>query len=329
MDVILPSQCGVEFWSFPLSDLLTRMIDHRSAHATIYLRHQIINQYAPKAYCCRVGSADRRGRGRLQDRRENHDQRSKEAPAEAPTSTKPAKKAKAKAEPEEPAVEEQDPRPRLTTPDLEFDYDRSQLRDPRPTPGRVARPRLEESDKELTEEWKSNYYIPQVPKPKGRLNAIQQDILHKQQALLDPSATFHDLYVCHKKGPSGSPTYDGAGFRLDWKKVDNSLRPRAYNKRTMINSMGRAVDKAEKDNREMNEIFFAGGKPPTHVEAHIYGHYMKDQVSKDLGVPFHQIEQKHFRDWEQKGFTKPEANNWWHEPNEEEKRRSSEDVMRW
>jgi hypothetical protein len=35
----------------------------------------------------------------------------------------------------------QQSKPRLTTPDPEFDYDRSQLRDPRPTPGRKARPR--------------------------------------------------------------------------------------------------------------------------------------------------------------------------------------------
>ncbi|KAF1975273.1 hypothetical protein BU23DRAFT_566845 [Bimuria novae-zelandiae CBS 107.79] len=30
-------------------------------------------------------------------------------------------------------------KPRLTIPDLEFNYDRSQLRDPRPTPGRATR----------------------------------------------------------------------------------------------------------------------------------------------------------------------------------------------
>ena len=35
-------------------------------------------------------------------------------------------------------------KPRLTTPDVEFDYDRSQLRDPRPTPGRIKRPRYDD-----------------------------------------------------------------------------------------------------------------------------------------------------------------------------------------
>lgn len=37
--------------------------------------------------------------------------------------------------------DDEQPRTRLTTPDIQFDYDRSQLRDPRQTPGRGGRPR--------------------------------------------------------------------------------------------------------------------------------------------------------------------------------------------
>jgi hypothetical protein len=246
----------------------------------------------------------------------------KKRAADEPMPAKQAKKAKAKAEAEVPVAEVQDPRPRLTTPDLEFDYDRSQLRDPRPTPGRIDRPRLAQMDKELTEEWKSNFYIPQVPKPKGRLDSIQKSIRYCEQSRLDPSAVFHDLYVCHDKGPDGSPTYDAAGFKLDWHKVDSWMHPRPYNRRRVVKGMERAVDKAQKDAREMHEIFFDGGKPPTGVYHLTYEHYMKDQVSKDLGVPLHQIEPEHFREWERKGFTKPKADEWWHPPNEEEKRRA-------
>jgi hypothetical protein len=32
---------------------------------------------------------------------------------------------------------------------------------------------------------------------------------------------------------------------------------------------------------------------------------MKDQVFKDLGVPCHQIEPMHFRDWKRGGFESP------------------------
>jgi hypothetical protein len=244
----------------------------------------------------------------------------KKRSADAPATSKPAKRTKAKAAAE--PAEQEDPRPRLTTPDLEFDYDRSQLRDPRPTPGRVARPRLDElHDTELMEELKSRFHVPQVPKPKRRLNAFDKDILYKEQSRLDPSATFHDLYVCHKKGPGGSPTYDSGGFQLDWNKVNRQMNPRPYNKRAIVRGMEETVDKAQRDSRAMYEIFFEGGKPP-HVDTHIYEHYMKDQVSKDLGVPIHQIEPEHFLDWEKRGFEKPKADLWWHEPNAEERRRS-------
>ncbi|KUI67698.1 hypothetical protein VM1G_03203 [Cytospora mali] len=57
-------------------------------------------------------------------------------------------------------AEEPKPLPRLTTPDLEFDYDRSKLKDPRPTPGREARPRYEEMDSNLPAELAARSYMP-------------------------------------------------------------------------------------------------------------------------------------------------------------------------
>jgi hypothetical protein len=218
-----------------------------------------------------------------------------------------------------PEANSQETRPRLTTPDLEFDYDRSQLRDPRPTPGRVARPRREE--REVSPEWKLRFYIPKPEKPPGRLDAYQKDMLFREEAFLDPSAMFHDLYVCHRKGPDGSPTYDSGGDQLDWPKVDHWMKPKPYNKVRMVRGMEKRVDKAMEDNRKMREIFFDSGKPPTNVGNHIHDFYMKDQVSKDLGVPIHQITPAHFQDWEQMGFSKVNADLWWHEPNEEEKKR--------
>ncbi|KAI0530289.1 hypothetical protein GGR58DRAFT_524768 [Xylaria digitata] len=105
----------------------------------------------------------------------------------------------------EPEASNREQRPRLTTPDLEFDYDQSRLRDPRPTPGRVRRPRLRES--EVSEEFKQRFFIPKPERPKGRLNAYQKDLLYQEQSFLDPLQTFHDLHVCHRKGPYGQPTY--------------------------------------------------------------------------------------------------------------------------
>jgi hypothetical protein len=236
--------------------------------------------------------------------------------ADGHESPKPAAKRakKANTEPKSTGTDDET-KPCLTTPDLEFDYDRN---DPRPTPGRIKRPRFENS--ELSEDWKRKFYIPEPDKPPGRLNAVQKDILYEKKALLDPSDMFHHLYVCHKKGPNGSPTYDSAGFELDWHKVDRWMKPQPYNKNAMVKGMERAVDKAVKDNRKMYEIFFEDGKPPS-VHDHIYGNYMKDHVSKDLGIPFHQITPAYFQEWEQKGFTKAKAKLWWHEPNDVEKQR--------
>jgi len=252
-------------------------------------------------------------KGRKRRSADGHESRN---PAEKKVKT--AEK-KAKTEPKSEA-NGQETRPRLTTADLEFDYDRSQLRDPRQTPGRVKRPRRESM--ELSPEWRSQFYIPEPKKPSGRLNAAQKDMLFRERSLLDPSATFHDLYICHEKGPNGSPTYDSAGFQLDWHKVDRWMKPKPYNKKAMVKGMERAVDKAQEDNRQMHEIFFEDGKPPMGVDDCSYGHYMKDHVSKDLGIPIHQITPTHFRDWERLGFTKAKADLWWHEPNDVEKKRA-------
>jgi hypothetical protein len=61
-------------------------------------------------------------------------------------------------------------------------------------------------DEQLTKELKYRFHVTQAPKPKRRLNAIDKDILFKQQAWIDPSETYHDLYVCHEKCPRGSST---------------------------------------------------------------------------------------------------------------------------
>lgn len=59
-------------------------------------------------------------------------------------------------------------KPRLTTPDIEFEYDRSQLRDPRTTPGRNAKPRYDEIDilEGLRAEISLKFHVPKPERPK-------------------------------------------------------------------------------------------------------------------------------------------------------------------
>ncbi|KAI1763536.1 hypothetical protein GGR53DRAFT_366429 [Hypoxylon sp. FL1150] len=212
-------------------------------------------------------------------------------------------------------------KPRLTTPDLEFDYDRSQLRDPRPTPGRIKRPRYAEFD--LPEEFKQRFHIPGPGEPKGRrLSAYEKQKIFEENALTNPTYAFHDLYVCHKKGRDGSPTYDEGGFQLDWKKVDDWMKPMSYNKSAIMNGAARAQERRRREEREMYGIFFVDGKAP-ESESSTVMQYLKDHVSKDLGVPYHQIGPGQLIEWEKRGFPKQQAEEWWRTPNEEEKKRMS------
>ncbi|KAM5341334.1 hypothetical protein ACJ41O_014365 [Fusarium nematophilum] len=237
-----------------------------------------------------------------------------------PPKSKQAKKTKQSNA--EASTSQDDPRPRLTTPDLEYDYDRSQLRDQRPTPGRKNRPRL--GTFKIDNEFKQRFYIPTPERPKGM--SKNDDRWYAMQALADPTFTFHDLHVCHKKGANGSPTYDQAGFQLDYHKVDQWMKPRPYNKQRMVRGMNRAVDEMEMERQAMFKSFFVDGRPP-EAAAHIVEDHVKDHVSKDLGIPWHQINAAWLAEWEQKGFAKVDAAEWWRVPNAEEKKRMDNMMM--
>lgn len=229
-------------------------------------------------------------------------------------------------------------KPRLTTPDLEFDFDRSQLRDPRPTPGREARPRYEELDldlepdqfgssrneenREVALRFENDFYVPQAEKPKGRLNAWQKNELFREQALLDPRAAFHDLYVCHKKGPQGSPTYDDAGFQLDYAKVDDWMKPQAYNKNAMVTGMEKSLERKASIDQGISDIFFDKEYAPGEDEDyrdHMW--YVKDQISKDINVTWHAIGVQEAEMWLAKGFKPVRFKEWWKKPTEVEEKR--------
>lgn len=237
--------------------------------------------------------------------------------ANPPARRKSAKKAKQQPEGSETNPIEIDERPRLTTPDLEFDYDRSQLRDPRWTPGRFARPRLRGD--EITNEFKSRFDIPNLERPKGV--SKNDSLWFKKKTLSDPTEMFHELYVCHQKGPNRSPTYDEAGFQLDWHKVDRWMKPQSYNKKRMVNGINWALSERDRDRDRMFKAFFADGKGPEGPNSYGADDYVKDHVSKDLGIPWHQITPEYGLEWGKRGFPKPLASEWWHPPNKEERKR--------
>lgn len=214
----------------------------------------------------------------------------------------------------------QQPLPRLTTPDLEFDWDRSQLKDPRPTPGREARPRYDKFD--IPAELAARR-PPSPKKPKGRLNAMQKDALFGQKTRTDPTESFHDLYKCRDKGRNGSPTYDSAGFRLDYDKVMNWFEPRAYNKKAMVNGMEEAFARAQSLEEHMMQAFFekdARTREEKARQSPVVEGLVMDTISKDLGVPRHKIGHAEIDMWEQRGFQKHKVEDWLTFSNEDQKR---------
>ncbi|KAH7153587.1 hypothetical protein EDB81DRAFT_791635 [Dactylonectria macrodidyma] len=237
--------------------------------------------------------------------------------SELPLEPTPVKQAKV-----EPSIEElylkSDPplKPQLKASDLEFDYDRTQLRDRRPTPGRENRPRLNEFDMNI-EEFKTRFSMPWLEKPKRKgPNAYALEVL------ADPTHAFHHLYVCHKEGPNGRPTYDNAGYQLDWKKVDKWMKPQGYSKRRVMSSMNKASKEAMDLEELLYSVFFVNGKGPDGADAMHVKNYIMDHMSKDLGIPWHQVKlKKNILAWEEKGFPRQDAMTWWHEPNAEEKKR--------
>ncbi|KAF2665950.1 hypothetical protein BT63DRAFT_458315 [Microthyrium microscopicum] len=244
-----------------------------------------------------------------------------------------------------PSIEDQ-AKPELTLADLEFDYDRTKMRDPRPSPGRVNRPRRGNWD--MTEEFRSQFYVPIPTDPPGQLEPPQEGLSEHQQAqlksrqqcergrqtaLLDPADDDYGIRYCHEKGREGSPCYDNAGYQYDWELVDDYVmrfqpKTNAARMAEMAEQAKKAMTKAEVPEQNisynhdtMNLIFFQGGQGPKDVPPHKYDFYLKDHVSKDMGAPFHQLDMAKLERWGKMGFKKPIASDWWREPNEEEEAR--------
>jgi hypothetical protein len=217
-------------------------------------------------------------------------------------------------------------KPPLTVEDLRFDYDRSQLRDSRAMPGREARPyygKLDDMPVALLEHLKETRSVYKSERPKGRLTNAITDDMFVVEARHNPWEMFYHLYQCYDKGREGSPTCDSAGFQRDYDQVCAWMQPQAYNKSAMVNDMNRRVNAAQKEEEEIFAIFFEEGGGPTEDEGDyvFLKDYVKDQVSKDIGVPKHQISVDQVKMWKDKGFKPVKYKDWWREPNEEEKLR--------
>ena len=135
-------------------------------------------------------------------------------------------------------------------------------------------------------------------------------------ALNNPDATFHELHVCRAKGREGSPTYDKAGYELDYDKVMDWFRPAGIPSRPTALRLGIQVryfaDRRSIDQQMLDEFFEEGAAPradardfpPMTIAA------VKARVEADTGVLFHRIGPYEVRDWAAMGF--PRAKEGWY-----------------
>lgn len=138
---------------------------------------------------------------------------------------------------------------------------------------------------------------------------------------MNPLHTFHHLYRCHDKGREGSPSYDCAGFQLDYYKVANWMKPQPYNKQKMIRGMDRVIAKDKSEEKQIYELFFE--KLPENLKdvPHSVKDYVIDHVSKDINTPWHQIKPEQVKLWRANGFQPVKFEEWWKEPTAEENKR--------
>ncbi|PSK56755.1 hypothetical protein B9Z65_6379 [Elsinoe australis] len=184
------------------------------------------------------------------------------------------------------------------------------------TPGRVG--------PDLPEKMGLSPDIAPFKGPKGnkvRKTPAEKSAVYDQFILNNPEHCFHELYVCRKKGPRGSPTYDKAGFELDKKKVEEWFKPVAYNKDRMMKSMAEAVEKRQAEDERKREIFFEkGAAPHPHKISPLLMDLWDDRVSKDLMVPIHNVGVKEYEEWERKGFPRAKQGEFWSVPERQRER---------
>ncbi|KAK7535770.1 uncharacterized protein J3D65DRAFT_388806 [Phyllosticta citribraziliensis] len=209
--------------------------------------------------------------------------------------------------------------------------------DRRPTPGRINNPRAVNEEgaapvysKGVVEEfpWKTdpNYsrrtYLDMdehglfsesadapegPPKKKGRYNNPERLKWEEEQPYVNPDSFSHATHLCASRGPNGPPTYDSAGYLLDYEKCSKVTQPSGVPRpsRKSWKAEEKRMEHDEQEALEMTQLFFEPGAAPAKedIQSAVIDHW-RDRVSKDLGVPWHAIGLEQFREWDQKGFAK-------------------------
>ncbi|KAK7532630.1 hypothetical protein BKA81DRAFT_369240 [Phyllosticta paracitricarpa] len=158
------------------------------------------------------------------------------------------------------------------------------------------------------------------PKKKGRHNNPDRLKWEEEQPMADPNRSSHAYHLCASRGPNGPPTYDSAGYLLDYEKCVDYTRPKLYNKNTMMNRMNRSLERSKQEQEKMAHLFFEPDAVPKDKQSPQQVDHWRDRVSKDLGVPWHTVGVEKFEEWDRKGFPKARKNEYERFEKEEEDR---------
>jgi hypothetical protein len=85
--------------------------------------------------------------------------------------------------------------------------------------------------------------------------------------------------------------------------------------------MERALDRTESEEKRMVEQFFDEMPEASIGIWRKMKDYVKDHVSKDLDIPWHQITSEKVKLWRDKGFQPVKYEDWWKVPTVEESKR--------
>jgi hypothetical protein len=172
--------------------------------------------------------------------------------------------------------------------------------------------RLEEQDKKKQDKWsKAAARNPPISKEQAAKWPVGAKV-----APSESRKSFGPNDPCQKllrRGPTGRPVYDELGFEYSYEKVAGSSRRRRPN-------FSKIEEMMEREGREEKKIMEIMGCIDKDSYWRVKDAW-QDKVSRDLGIPYHEVELEEWEVWHERGFKATREE--FEDLDEEEKKRIS------
>ncbi|OCL06374.1 hypothetical protein AOQ84DRAFT_321525 [Glonium stellatum] len=134
---------------------------------------------------------------------------------------------------------------------------------------------------------------PSTPPPKAPESAPKAKQLPPSN--LSSEAMDDPIERCFRKGPNGSPTYDRLGYELDYHAIAASRRRPRKRSGKKYDEM---LERSQNEEKRKAMIMGMDQKDVSALSLMAWN----DRISRDLGIPYHKVEMKHFEEWYAKGL---------------------------